>query len=146
MYWDGEVWTLQKRKLFFFWEDVTRLVRSIDGMDLVEPFYADEDLNQSEALRYFKFMNFNPDAEEPSYVDIMDDEPPQFESITDDVEFEKGIDDDYWVDGVYHEEMPIDEETKEEYHEEMPIEETSIQKKIKAREEKCLNITRLFLD
>ena len=99
MCWDGEVWILQKKKLFFFWEDVIKKVETIDGIDFVEPFHADEELSESEALRYFKLMNFDPDAKEPEYTDIMDVVGLEFESIMDDETFEKEIDDEIWVSG-----------------------------------------------
>ena len=83
MCWDGEVWILQKKKLFFFWEDVVRKIKTIGAIDFVETFYADEEYSESEAIRYFKLMNFDPDSKEPEYTDVMDDEPLEFASIMD---------------------------------------------------------------
>ena len=94
LYYDGIVHILQKRVLFFFWKDVVRKVQTVDGIDFVEPFFAEEDMRESEVLKYFQLMKFNPDSEEPDYEDYME------------------LEDDMWTQGGFDPE-PVDKETVE---------------------------------
>jgi len=75
MVYDGHIsdHRLQKRKFWFWWEDVMVKTNTINGIDIIEPFCSEESLSESEAVRYFKLKNFDPNTPEPDFMKVWDD-------------------------------------------------------------------------